>query len=148
MAFKYKLEVLLRIRTNIEEQAQHKLAHEIFVLDKHKLFLAELRKSRQELIKSIEEKKKETLAASLYCFYWDSMQNQDRRIEFQINAVKAQEHLVEQVRLDLEKKAQERKIVERMKEKDHLEYIRETDRVERKELDELSVLRFGQRQRI
>ncbi len=146
MAHKYKLETLLKLRERVEEQVKYKLAHEIFVLDNHKLFLGQLREARLDLIKVIEEKKKTTLTATLYNFYSDSLQGQDRQIEFQINAVKAQEGIVEQVRLELEKKSQERRIVERMKEKDFLEYVKETTRKEHNELDELSVLRFGRGQ--
>jgi flagellar FliJ protein len=144
MAYKYKLETLLGIRQRIEEQVQYKLAHEIFVLDNHKLFLEKLRKERQKLIAEIEEKKRTTLPVSLYTFYCESLQNMDRQIEFQINTLQTQEHIVGQVRKELEEKSRDKQIVERMKEKDYLEYVREVTRKEHKELDELTVLRFGQ----
>ena len=146
MAFKYKLETILKIRQRIEEQVQYKLAHEIFVLENHKIFLGELRDSRLELIMTIEEKKKKIVEASLYSFYSESLLSLDRQIGFQLNAVEAQEQIVDQVRSELEEKSQQRRIVERMKEKEYLDYAREMARKEHKELDELSVLRFGQGQ--
>lgn len=148
MAFKYKLETLLKIRQRVEEQVQYKLAHEIFVLDNHKLFLARLQEGRQNLVEVFEEKKRIDIIASLYNLYSESLLSQDRQIEFQINAVKAQEQIIGTVRAELEEKSQQRQIVERLKEKDYLEYVREMARKERSELDELSVLRFGQGQRL
>jgi flagellar FliJ protein len=146
MAFKYKLETFLKLRQRLEEQAQYELAHEIFVLDNHKLFLGQLREGRQNLINVFEEKKRTTMTGLLYNFYSDSLQGQDRQIEFQINAIKAQEAIVAKFRSELEKRSQERRIVEKMKEKDYLEYVKEIVRKERVELDELAVLRFGRGQ--
>ena len=141
--YHYKLETLLAVRRNFEEQCQQKLAHEIFVLDNHKAYLEQLKKERQQLVELLEVKKREGVTAAVYSFYVDAIRNKERMIEFQKNAIAAQEQIIDGVRKELLAKVMDRKVVERLKEKDHLEWLREVARKEQNENDEQAVLRFG-----
>ena len=143
MAYHYKLETLLSVRRNFEEQAQQRLAHEIFVLENHKKYLAELEEERLVLFQTLEERKKETLTAAMYTFYVEAIHMKNRMIAFQHNAVLAQQELIETVRAELLAKVKARKVVERLKEKDFLAWQQEVLRKEQIESDEQAVMRFG-----
>ena len=143
MAYHYKLETLLTVRRNIEEQCQHKLAHELYVLDNHKQFLSDLKQQRLDLFATLEEKKCETMSAALFSFYVESIHNKNRQISFQKNAIEAQKQIIEEVRAELAEKMKERKVVERLKEKDFIAYSKELQRKAQNESDEMAVMRFG-----
>lgn len=143
MAYHYRLETLLTVRKNFEEQAQQRLAHELFVLENHKKYLAELEEERLALFATLEERKRQTMTAALFSFYVEAIHLKNRMIAFQHNAVLAQEEVIETVRADLLTKVKARKVVERLKEKDFLAWQQEVRRREQIESDEQAVLRFG-----
>lgn len=143
MAYHYKLETLLTVRRNFEEQAQQRLAHELFVLANHKKYLAELEEQRLTLFAVLEEKKKQTMSAAMFSFYVEAIHLKNRQIAFQHNAVLAQQEMIETVRADLVVKVKARKVVERLKEKDFLAWKQEMLRKEQIESDEQAVMRFG-----
>ena len=143
MAYHYKLETLLTVRRNREEQAQQRLAHELFVLENHKKYLASLEEERLELYTALEERKRTTMTAGMFSFYVEAIHMKNRMIAFQHNAVLAQQELIEGVRAELLVKVKARKVVERLKEKDFLAWRQEVLRKEQIESDEQAVMRFG-----
>ena len=143
MAYHYKLETLLTVRRSFEEQAQQKLAHELFVLENHKKYLAELEEQRLDLFAVFEERKKKTISAAMFSFYVEAIHLKNRQIAFQHTAILAQQEMIETVRRDLLAKVKARKVVERLKEKDFLAWKEELARKEQVESDEQAVMRFG-----
>lgn len=143
MAYHYKLETLLTVRRNIEEQCQNKLAHELFVLENHKQHLVDLKARRSNLFEALEEKKKQAMSVAMFSFYVEAIHNRNRQISFQENAIEAQKAAIEGVREELAQKLRERKVVERLKEKDFLAYSKELQRKAQVESDEMAVMRFG-----
>ncbi len=143
MAYQYKLETLLTVRRNFEEQAQQKLAHELFVLANHKKHLVELEELRLALFAALAEKQQQTISAAIYSFYVDAIHLKNRQIAFQHNAVMAQQEMIETVRAELVVKVKARKVVERLKEKDFLGWKQEMIRKEQVESDEQAIMRFG-----
>ena len=143
MAYHYKLETLLSVRRNFEEQAQQRLAHELFVLANHKKYLDELEEQRLDLFATLEEKKQQSLSAALFTFYVEAIHLKNRQISFQQNAVLAQQEMIETVRAELLVKVKARQVVERLKEKDFIAWRQELLRKEQVEMDEQAVLRFG-----
>lgn len=143
MAYHYKLETLLTVRRNLEEQAQQRLAHELFVLENHKQYLAELEDERLALFATLEERKQRDITAAMYTFYVEAIHMKNRMIAFQHNAVLAQQELIETVRAELLHKVKARKVVERLKEKDFLAWQQEVLRKAQIESDEQAVMRFG-----
>ncbi|MFW8600931.1 flagellar export protein FliJ [Desulfobacterota bacterium M19] len=142
MAYRYKLETLLNVRRNVEEQAQLKLAHELYVLENHKAYLIDLQAKRLEALEALSRYKRGTMAAAMYSFYVENIERKDREIIFQYQAIAAQEQAVAVVRDELVARMKERQIVERLKEKDFKLYRQEELRREQKESDEQAVLRF------
>ena len=142
-AYRYKLETLLMVRRNREEQCRQHLAHELFVLENHKRHLRRLKDERAALVDTLEKARRRDIQAAMYGFYVEAIGNKDRMIAFQHNAIAAQERVVAQARQDLMERVKEKKIVERLKEKDFLDWQREQARREQNENDEQAVLRHG-----
>lgn len=143
MAYHYKLEALLTVRRNREELCQNRLAHELFVLENHKQYLVDLQNQRSELFETLEKKKEETLSVAMFSFYVEAIHNRNRQIAFQMTAIEAQKAAVEEVRAELAVKMKERKVVERLKEKNFIAYTKELERKAQVESDEMAVMRFG-----
>ncbi len=141
--FRYRLETLLRVRENEEEQCRQQLAHEIYVLGQHREYLERLRGERDLLRRTLEEKQGSGITAAANAFYSEAIANKERMIAFQKNAVAAQEKMVETVREQLVARVKARQIVERLKEKEYLEWRREEARKEQNDNDEQAVLRHG-----
>ena len=143
MAYHYKLETLLTVRRNFEEQWQQKLAHEIFVLENHRKYLGDLQAQRLDLVQTFSEYKRKNMQAAMFSIYVEAIEQKDRQINFQHNAIAAQTRTIESVRLELLERVKARKIVERLKEKDYLAYTAEEFRKAQNENDEQAVLRFN-----
>lgn len=67
----------------------------------------------------------------------------EEKIEEQTQVIYRKKHLVEESRLDLIAAQKDRKIMEKLKEKDQTNYIEDIKLMEQKELDEMAVLRFN-----
>jgi len=143
MAYHYKLETLLHVRRNFEEQCMQKLAQEIFALENHRKYLAELQQQRVQLVDSLTEYKKKAMQAAMLSFYVDAIDQKDWQIGTQRNAIAAQENVVSTVRMELLEKVKARKIVERLKEKDFIAYTQNELRKTQNEDDEQAVIRYG-----
>ena len=146
MAYRYKLETLLTVRRNFEEQCQQKLAHELFVLENHRQYLLDLQRQKANQVEKLEACKRGTVSAAMFSFYVESIHNMDRQLIVQRNAIEVQKAVIDEVRVELLGKVKERKVVEKLKEKDFLNYTREMLRREQNENDEQAVLRFGREQ--
>jgi len=143
MAYSYRLETVLRVRKNLEEQAQYRLAQEINTLERERGVLRELNSQRQLLVGSIEESKSNTITAGTYRFYTESLEALDHRLAAQRTVISRQEGVVSQVRAELGKRVQERQVVVKMKERDYKRYLQEMARKEQNENDEMASLRYG-----
>jgi len=142
MPYHFKLETILNLRRNLEEQAQLRLAAEQRILTGHIVRLENLRRDRVLMIRELERRKKKKMSGAMFALYMDGLINHDWRIQVQENTIKAQEQVVEQVRLALFQAVQQRQIMDKVKEKDFLQYRQEEQRREQIENDEQAVLRF------
>ncbi|NOX25994.1 MAG: hypothetical protein GXP59_07785 [Deltaproteobacteria bacterium] len=122
-----------------------KLAHEIYVLAEHRKYLGDIQRQRLELVDSLAVYKRGAMRAAMLSFYVESVDQKDRQIAVQRNAIAAQENTVEQARMALLEMVKARKIVERLKEKDFIAYTREELRHRQNEDDEQAVIRFKQK---
>jgi len=148
MAYHFKLEPLLTYRRNLEERAQLKLAREQRILGEHIRRLSELRLDRQRIVEDLEERKKRRMPVVLYSFYMECIRNKEREIQVQSNMIEAQKKVVEMVRKELLEKVKERKVIERVREKDYRNYMQEILKKELQEGDEQAVLRYGRDERV
>ncbi len=145
MSYKFRLETLLTYRFNLEELAQQKLGHEQNILEGHRNRLTDLGKHRQEMIAKFEEKKKEKMSAAIFTLYTESFRNRDREIVAQKILIDSQVEIVNQCREELVLRVQDRKVIEKAREKDYKVYLQEVQHKELLEADEMAVLRFGRK---
>ncbi|MDA8419227.1 MAG: flagellar export protein FliJ [Desulfobacteraceae bacterium] len=147
MAYHYRLETLLTVRRNFEEQAKQRLARELFVLENHQLHLRELVERRLALCAAFEERQQQTISAPMFGFYVEAIHLKNREIVFQNQAVLAQQELIEGARAELLARVRARQVVERLREKDFLRWRQEVAKKEQVEGDEQVMMRFGREER-
>ena len=143
MPFHFKLEPVLTVRRNIEEQFQFHLAREQLALNGHRQRLANLEARRLEIISEFEELKKEPLSGARFGYFMDCIRIKEEQIHIQENTIKSQERVVEEARMKLSEAVQQKKIVEVIREKQLQEYLFEQRKKEEIENDEQVVLRYG-----
>ena len=143
MPYKFKLETVLTYRQNLEDLAKEKLVREEYILRNHIEGLARLKEEREVMIRDFEERKKRVIAAALYSFYTDGIQLKERAIQIQNNTIESQRQVVAKVRHELLEAVKARKIIEKAKERDYQNYMKEFLRRSQNESDEMAILRFG-----
>jgi len=143
MAFHFRLESVLTVRKNIEEQTQLKLAREQMMLQKHLLRFAELQEKRSELCEAMEERKKKPISGSLFLFYMEAMRIQELQLRILQTTIASQQQIVEKVRTELTEAMKKRKIIDVLREKELQKYLLEMRRKEQNESDEQALLRHG-----
>lgn len=148
MAYRFKLETLLGYRRTLEEQAQQALAKELAVLDAHRRRLAELEKERLQLADELEGRKEKKISAPLFALYMDALGRKEMEIRARHLMIESQEQAVARARNELAARMKARKVIERAREKDYQEYVRESLRREQNENDEQAVLRYGRAARL
>ncbi len=143
MAYVFKFEALLTFRKSLEEKAQLKLAREQSILDNHIRHLSYLKDERERTIYDFEEKKKRQMTASLFSFYMDAIRMREWEIEEENRKIVRQQQGVDKARSELLETVKDRKVIEKVREKDYREFIREQLRKAQVEGDEQVLLRFG-----
>lgn len=148
MPFHFKLEPVLTVRQNIEEQLQFRLAREQMILNGHKVRLVDLETRRQGIIADFEEVKKQPLSGARFGYFMDSIRIKEEQIRIQENTVRSQEQVVEEARRKLTLAMQQRKIVEVIREKQLQNYLFDVRKKEETENDEQVILRHGRGSRL
>ena len=141
--FSFKLEGILSIRLKLEEQAKMEFGNARARLneEEEKLDGLENRKlgyeneMREVMLEKLDVKKINSLHAAI-----EVMKD---KIKTQKLAVKRAENQVELARIRLNTAVQERKTIEKLKEKEFEEYMKEYNAEESKQVDELVSYRFG-----
>ncbi len=139
--FAFKLETVLDMRKRKEEDIQIKLGIAISDLHKMQMNLEETYRKRSvyqseiELFKSNIQQLDDLL---MYQNYVDSMEKLIERMKLEILEM---EKKVEEIRLLLGQAARERKMIEKMKEREYEKYQKEQRTQEINFLDEIGVLR-------
>ena len=137
--YKFSLDKVLDWRSDKEEQAQRKVGE------------LQARKAEEEM--KLERLLKESMklkAESIFAGNVDSMRQQSlyqeltsQRIIQQKLVIEKTEHQIDEAKAALIEAHKEKKVLEKLKEKNHAAYIQEELKAEQHQLDELSVLQFG-----
>lgn len=143
MAFKFRLQSVLFFRTTLEEKAQLALAREQRLLEDHRQRLQRLTDERQAMMADLEQRKQGAMVASLYAIYVEGLLVMEQEIVGLVGTVAGQVEVVEACRQELARRMQDRKVMDRLKEKDFQLFIAETLKREQKQSDEQAILRYG-----
>lgn len=145
MAYHFNLETVLGLRRNLEELAQQKLARVLTLLEEQKLRLAALQQQREELIAEFEEEKQRQMLAPIFAFYVEGIFRKEQEIETGRALVEVGQGAVVQARQELTDKVQDKKVMEKARERDYQKFLLAGLKKEQKEADEQMVLRFGRK---
>lgn len=145
MAYHFKLETVLGLRRNLEELAQQKLARMLMLLEEQKLRLAALKQQRLDLIDEFEEEKHRQMLAPVFAFYVEGIFRKEQEIAEGQALVEVGQGAVVQAREELTVKVQDKKVMEKARERDYQKFILAGLKKEQNEADEQMVLRFGRK---
>lgn len=143
--FVFKLETVLDMRKRKEEEVQIKLGIAISDLHKMQMNLEETRRkkgtyqSEIEIFKTNIQQMDDLL---MYQNYVDSVEQLIERMKLEIREM---EKKVEEIRILLGQAARERKMIEKMKEREYEKYQKEQRLQEINFLDEIGVLKEARR---
>lgn len=143
MAFKFRLQSVLFFRTSLEEKAQLALSRAQRLLEEHRQRLEQLTEERQTMMADLEQRKQGAMTASLYALYVEGLLVKEREMVDQADTVAGQERVVETSRQELARRMQDRKVMDRLKEKDYQLFVADTLQREQKQSDEQAILRYG-----
>ncbi len=135
--FKFKLEGVLSVKLRLEEQAKAAFASAMQTLNA----CEQRRDEAAARVKSYEAKLEELLNGVLditeITVCRDAIRIVNEDLEEKENAVKRASNRVEMCRKNLSNAIMERKTIEKLKEKEFEDYIKEYNDEERKQIDEL-----------
>jgi flagellar FliJ protein len=145
--FKFKLQSVLDYRLNIEEKILNEFSELKRELDRQKAMLEELKSERESMVAGLRKMQSQTIKAhdiSSILVYVDRLRESEKQ----------QKQVIQQIMEAVDKKRQElveavknRKIMENLKDKQKEEYIKDVNDTEQKDSDEMSVLKFGGREK-
>jgi len=145
--FKFKLQSVLDYRLNIEEKILNEFSELKRELDRLKAMLEELKSERENMVAGLRNMQSQTIKAhdiSSILVYVDRLRESEKQ----------QKQVIQQIMEAVDKKRQElveavknRKIMENLKDKQKEEYIKDVNDTEQKDSDEMSVLKFGGREK-
>lgn len=139
-AFDFRLGRVLDYRQQKEKEAKNQLASALGSLKDAKGKLDLLMAEKQRVVSCTETADKvnvqEKMMQIRYCDYLDI------RIGTQTESIEGKEDEVLDRRRELVKKAQDKRTIEALKERQYCNYVREINRLEQKENDEIAVNRF------
>jgi flagellar protein FliJ len=140
--FKFKLQAVLREREIREDERKRELSEAMKEWLKQKNIMARLENYVKESeTLSYKEKEKKVQDIKLIRSYEMFIMILRRRIIEQISEVAKSEKIVNERRGKLAEAMKRKKIISLFKDKQQKTYYEEMDKVERKELDEISVIR-------
>jgi flagellar FliJ protein len=143
MAEKFKLQAVLKYRKTLEEQAQQKLA-ELLSVDSALRVKQEKTQTQLEILSTqVLEKNQQGLSILELQLYEDQIGHHRQQQEYLQKQRVELDSLINERRHDLLVAARERKIIEKLKEKQLAEYLSKLDRKERIMLDEISLRQNG-----
>jgi len=117
MPFRFRLEPVLAVRKNLEEQLQLRLAREQMILHGHNNRLTDLQSKRRQIIAEFEESRRQIQNGARYKNFMDAIRAKEEQISIQVTTIQSQEKVVEEARKNLTQAMQKRKIIEVIKEK-------------------------------
>ena len=144
--FRYRMQSVLNIKLKMETQAKQEFAAAKLVLDEQEEKLAVLRRRKSEYETEAESLLKDKLRLRDIVDNKTAIIRMEEYIKEQTLQVRLAEEEVEKARDRLKAVMMDRKTHETLKEKAFGEFLKEENRAESKEIDQLTSYTYGQRQ--
>lgn len=144
--FRYRMQSILNIKMKMETQAKQEFAAAKAVLDEEEEKLEKLKARKAVYESQAEELLKEHLNVRDIMDNKTAILRMDEYISAQILQVRLAAEQVERARQRLAEIMKDRKMHETLREKAFEEFMREENRAESKEIDQLTSYTYGQKQ--
>ena len=139
--FKFHLETLLEMRLLQEQRAQARLGEQLRVVEAEKAALVELEGVAAAYRDELAERQRGNLDIHAVMTYMSYLNSVDSRIRQQLERIAGAEQEAERLRGELLKATQQKKSVEKLRERHLEEFTKEQQRAETLFLDEMSSTR-------
>ncbi len=140
--FDFRLQSVLQLKSQLEDNAKNSLARATRELENQKAFLEELNSINNGSMNSLTSEVDEGISIYRIKVYNSYLSHLKNKITNQKENVNIAERDVDINRESLIKAMQERKIIEKLKEKKYQEYIKEQNKAEQLVIDELNSFKF------
>lgn len=140
--FGFRLESVLNLRTQLEENAKNFLGRATRELENQKEHLEILRNTSDDSISNFKSEANEGIPVYRMRDYNSYLSLLKNKIVNQKQNVNIAQHNVDINRESLVKAMQERKIIEKLKEKKYEEFLKERNKSEQLVIDELNSFKF------
>ena len=137
-SYKFSMEKVLELRANKEKTSMENFAFMQRDLMKQKSKLMELR-AEEDSIKLKSNRYKNIVELRQLHLYKESL---EKRIQTQLKCIEESSQNLEKARLELISDQKDRKIIEKLKEKDFEAYQDSEKAIEQKNLDEMAMLKY------
>ena len=142
MAFSFRLDVLLRLRKSLKEQAEQELARWIRRRENVVGLINELKSEIKREREKLNDRISRGIKSSEYQQQVEYIEILTKRLTYRIDQLKSIEENLNKARELLKKRHQELQVVEKLKEKAYERYLFEEQQKEQKEADELATIRY------
>ncbi|MCX7710687.1 MAG: flagellar export protein FliJ [Clostridia bacterium] len=143
--FVFKFQPLLDLKTQMEDSLKNELGKAIQKLEQEKEVLRTMETEREECIRQFNEKSSQGIVVERLKEYNLYISHLKERMEKQKENIKAAQKNVDKVREQLIKVVQERKMLDKLKEKKLEEYKKEQLVQEQKVIDEVVSFKYTNR---
>lgn len=140
--FEFRLNSVLKLKTQMEDNAKNNLAIAAKELIEQEDFLRELKNARNESMDSLNSETNRGISVYKVRNYNDYFSAMKSKIANQKENVNKAQKNVDINRENLVKAMQERKILEKLKEKKYQEYLKDQGKAEQLLIDELNSFKF------
>jgi flagellar FliJ protein len=145
MAKQFKLQTVLNYRKIIEDQAQQKLAETLQIQSDLQRQSQAAAHQLERVVAQIEQKQGEGLSIMELQLFEDEIFHQRKKQAQLAEQLVQIDGVINECRHELMQAMRERKIIEKLKEKQLAEYLRKLEHKERVMLDEISLRHKGDR---
>lgn len=128
----------MNLKKQIESNMKNELGKAVQELERQKRILKDIETCCDELIKEIKSKSLSGISVGLLKEYSSYLSLLKDRIEHQKNNVRRAQKDVDKCREQLIIAVQERKMMEKLREKKYAEYTKEQQKMEQKAIDEIA----------
>lgn len=135
--FVFRLQALLNVKLQIENSLKNELGKAIQELEYHKRLLRDIEQEKEEYCEGISKKSQQGICISELREYNTYLVFLGDRIKLKKEDIKAAQNNVDIYREKLIKVVQERKMLEKLKEKKYELFLMEQNKEDQKRIDEL-----------
>lgn len=141
--FKFDMETVLNYRVQIEEQRQLAFSNAVKSLQAARVVLADLQKERNELIHNFTKIQKKALRSDVIQRHFAFIEYLKGKEEKQMAVIQKMEEEANEKRRLLLDAMKKRKIMDTLREKKLDAYLQDMAARERKEMDDFTIMKFG-----